>query len=132
MHFKDFAQILGNFLLHFRIFYFRLNQYFVYIHAFRDGSRTPAVSKIEFFVILVKGWNSFTDVTKSFILDVAGVLYMPLWVFDFFDRRIKEFDATLKISIIIVPRAPKILRHIYKKWLLNVFHSSPFPFENSY
>lgn len=59
-----------------------MNQYFVYMHAFRDGSKTPATSKIEFFVTLVHGWKLFTDVKKNSILDVARVLGTPesIWV----------------------------------------------------
>ena len=33
---------------------------------------------MEFFVILVNGLKLLTNVTKSFILDVAGVLDTPL------------------------------------------------------
>ena len=33
---------------------------------------------MEFFVTLVNGWKPLTDVTKSFILGVAGVLDSPL------------------------------------------------------
>ena len=35
---------------------------------------TPATSNMEIYVTLVNGWKPLTNVTKSFILDVAGVL----------------------------------------------------------
>ena len=41
-------------------------------------SRTPATRKMEFFVTLVKGGMPLTNVTKSSILDDAGILDMPL------------------------------------------------------
>ena len=44
----------------------------------RGGSRTPATSKMERFVILVNGWNSLTIITKRSILDVAASLDPPL------------------------------------------------------
>ena len=44
----------------------------------RGGSRTPATSKMELFVIIVNGWKPLTIITKSSILDVAGVLDLPL------------------------------------------------------
>ena len=40
----------------------------------RGGSRTPATSKMEQFVIIVNGWKPLTIITKSSILDVAAVL----------------------------------------------------------
>ena len=103
----------------------------LFIYRQSDGSRTPATSKIEFFVTLVNGWTSFSDVTQSSILDAAGVLVTPLsiWVLD---KKIMGFIASIRISINIVPRAPKLHGHIYKNWLLNVFRNSSFPFENSY
>ena len=45
---------------------------------FRDGSRTAATSKMELFVITVKGWKPLTIITKCSILDVAAVLDPPL------------------------------------------------------
>ena len=44
----------------------------------RDVSRIPATFKMERFVIIVNGWKPLTIVTKSFILDVATVLDLPL------------------------------------------------------
>ena len=44
----------------------------------RGGSRTPATSKMELFMIIVNGWKPLTIITKSSILDVAGVLDLPL------------------------------------------------------
>ena len=40
----------------------------------RGGSRTAATSKMERFVIIVKGWKPLTIITKRSILDVAAVL----------------------------------------------------------
>ena len=37
-------------------------------------SQTPATSNMEFFVTLFNGWKPLTNVTKSFILYVAGIL----------------------------------------------------------
>ena len=42
---------------------------------------TPATSKIEFFMILVDSWKWLTNVTKTSVLDVAGVLDMLLTPF---------------------------------------------------
>ena len=41
---------------------------------FRGICRAPATSKMELFVTLFKGFQSLTNVTKSYILDVVGVL----------------------------------------------------------
>ena len=38
------------------------------------GSRTAATSKMELFVIIVKGFQPLTIITKCSILDVAAVL----------------------------------------------------------
>ena len=43
----------------------------------RGGSRTPATSKIECFIIIVN-FQPLTIITKRFILDVAAVLDPPL------------------------------------------------------
>ena len=50
--------------LPFKIFYPRLKGVF----------RTHATTKMELFVTLVNGFQSLTNVTKTSILDVAGVL----------------------------------------------------------
>ena len=44
----------------------------------RVGSRTPATSKMELFVIIVNGFQPLTIITKCSILDVAAVLDPPL------------------------------------------------------
>ena len=44
----------------------------------RGGSRAAATSKMEHFVIIVKGFHPLTIITKHSILDVAGVLDPPL------------------------------------------------------
>ena len=44
----------------------------------RGGSRTAATSKLELFVIIVKGLKPLTIITKSSTLDVATVLDPPL------------------------------------------------------
>ena len=44
----------------------------------RGGSRTAATSKMEYFVIIVNGFQPLTITTKSSILDVAAVLDLPL------------------------------------------------------
>ena len=44
----------------------------------RCGSKTAATSKMEHFVIIVKGWKPLTIITKSSILDVSAVLDPPL------------------------------------------------------
>ena len=36
----------------------------------RVGSRTPATSKVEFFMAIIKKWKLLNIVPKSFILDV--------------------------------------------------------------
>ena len=41
---------------------------------YRHGSRAAAASKMEHFVITVKGWEPLTISTKRSILDVAAVL----------------------------------------------------------
>ena len=38
----------------------------------KDGYRSPPISTMELFVIIVKGWRLLTIVTKSSILDVIG------------------------------------------------------------
>ena len=44
----------------------------------RGGSRTTATSKIEYFVIIVNGFQFTSIITKSSILDVVAVLDPPL------------------------------------------------------
>ena len=44
----------------------------------RGGSRAPATSKMEHFVIIVYGWKPLTIITKRSILDVAAALDPPL------------------------------------------------------
>ena len=44
----------------------------------RGGSRTAATSKVEFFVIIVNGFQQLTIITKSSTLDVTAVLDPPL------------------------------------------------------
>ena len=44
----------------------------------RDGPRTPATSKMKFFVTLVNGFQPLTNVTTNSMLDLAGVLETPL------------------------------------------------------
>ena len=44
----------------------------------RGGSRAPATSKMEHFVIIVYGWKPLTIITKRSILDVAAALDLPL------------------------------------------------------
>ena len=44
----------------------------------RGGSRTAATSKMEFFVIIVNGFQPLTIIIKRSILDVAAVLDPPL------------------------------------------------------
>ena len=44
----------------------------------RGVSRTVATSKMELFVIIVKGWESLPIITKCSILNVAAVLDPPL------------------------------------------------------
>ena len=41
------------------------------VSVMRVGSRTPATSKIEFFVAIVKKWKLLNIVPKSSILDVT-------------------------------------------------------------
>ena len=44
----------------------------------RGGSRVAATSKVELFVIIFDDFQPLTIITKSFILDVAAVLDLPL------------------------------------------------------
>ena len=44
----------------------------------RDVPRTPATSKMKFFVTLVNGFQPLTNVTTNSMLDLAGVLETPL------------------------------------------------------
>ena len=44
----------------------------------RGGPRTAATSKMEWFVIIVNSFQSFTIITKRSILDVAAALDLPL------------------------------------------------------
>ena len=50
----------------------------VFIASFRGRSRTPANSKMKFFMTGVNGFQPLTFVPKGSILDVAGVLNQPL------------------------------------------------------
>ena len=51
---------------------------------------------MEFFVILVNGWKPLTNVTKNFILDVAGVVDIPLS----FDIKVStKTNETVKMTI---------------------------------
>ena len=45
---------------------------------FRGGSRDAATSKMEYFVIIVNGFQPLTIITKHSILDVAAALDLPL------------------------------------------------------
>ena len=47
---------------------------YVIHNLFREGFRTAATSKMEYFVILVNGFQPLTIITKSSTLDVAAVL----------------------------------------------------------
>ena len=47
---------------------------------FRGESRTAATSKVEFFVIIVNGFQPLTIVTKRSTLDVAAALDPPLYL----------------------------------------------------
>ena len=51
---------------------------FSVINLIRNVSRIPATFKTEFFVILVNDWKPLTNLTRSFILDAAGVNDTPL------------------------------------------------------
>ena len=42
----------------------------------RDRSRTTATSKMEHFVMIVKGWKPLTITAKRSILDVAKVEFL--------------------------------------------------------
>ena len=42
------------------------------------GSRTAATSKMEHFVVIVKGWKPFTVIRKCSVLDVVAVLDPPM------------------------------------------------------
>ena len=46
----------------------------------RDGSRAAAISKMEYFVIIVNGWRPLTIITKYSILDVAAALDPSLMI----------------------------------------------------
>ena len=46
----------------------------------RDGSRAAAISKMEYFVIIVNGWRRLTIITKYSILDVAAALDPSLMI----------------------------------------------------
>ena len=48
------------------------------MQTFRVGSRGAATSKMERFVIIVKGFQPLTIITKRSIFDVAAVLDPPL------------------------------------------------------
>ena len=41
---------------------------------FQGICRAPAISKMELFVALLNGFQSLTNVTKTYISDVVGVL----------------------------------------------------------
>ena len=45
---------------------------------YRGGSRAAAASKMEYFAIMVNGFQPLTIITKHSILDVAAVLNQPL------------------------------------------------------
>ena len=44
----------------------------------KGGSRAAATSKMERFLIIVKGWKPLTIITKRSILEVAAALDLPL------------------------------------------------------
>ena len=44
----------------------------------RGGSMTVATSKMERFIVIVKGWKLLTIITKRSMLDVVAVLNPPL------------------------------------------------------
>ena len=45
----------------------------------RSGSRTLAGSEVEFFLIIVDGFQPFALVIKNSMLDLAGLLDLPLF-----------------------------------------------------
>ena len=45
----------------------------------KGGSRAAATSRMERFMIIVKGWKPLTIITKGSILDVAVALDPPLY-----------------------------------------------------
>ena len=42
------------------------------VSAMRVGTRTPATSKVEFFVAIIKEWRLLNVIPKSSILDVTA------------------------------------------------------------
>ena len=71
--FEDFVDIVANHVFH----VFTLRPHLCYFIIIRGGSRTAATSKMERFLIIVKGWKSLTIITERSILDVAAVQDPP-------------------------------------------------------
>ena len=69
---------MAKFLVGTNSLFSMIHSYFAGWSIFRGGSRTPATSKVELFVIIVYGWKPLTIITKSSTLDVATVLDPPL------------------------------------------------------
>ena len=63
---------------------------------YRGGSRAPATSKMERFVIIVNGFQPLTIITKRSILDVAAALDPPLkflLIIKVFSKKVLVFNS---------------------------------------
>ena len=79
---------------------------------YRDRSKITVTSKMAFFVTYVNVWKlltNITNVTKSFILDVAGVLDMLLFLYV---NIYVKYEHFILIFILIYNQ-----RHFYEKFV---------------
>ena len=58
--------------------YYEFGNNFCDLVIFKNLSKTPGKSKIEFFVKLITDWKLLANVSKSFILDAVNFLDTPL------------------------------------------------------
>ena len=64
---------------------------------YRGGSRAAAASKMEYFAIMVNGFQPLTIITKHSILDVAAVLDRPLGLMHVVSM-IKQVNRTVLLN----------------------------------
>ena len=90
-------------------------------------SRTATTSKMEYFVIIVNGWEPLTIITKSSILDVAAALDPPLvvvfqlrWLQEFSLKNVQQKKFIIRWNRAIEIFILNLAQNYYRKELLSV------------
>ena len=67
----------------------------------KDGYRSPPISTMELFVIIVKGWRPLTIVTKSSILDIIGAVDPRKHFLIYLSFQLKNLGVTENINYVV-------------------------------